>query len=168
MVLTLFQQSGRWFDLVSCLRIPSPTGETFRASVTEAYNWGDRHPRDHSEQELSQWLMQHGGIDIAHAALLEVFAERAASGVAYNHPARLGKRKQGALGASVVTQGVAKRSLVEHVQRQQLDSDLDKATVTAVTTSSSIVMDDPTFPDEVVESRPSPTPYDLDNNMDTC
>jgi hypothetical protein len=49
----------------------------------------------------------------------------------------------------------------------QLDSDLDKATVAAVTTSSSIVVDDPTFLDEVVESRPSPTPYDLNDHMDT-
>jgi hypothetical protein len=48
-----------------------------------------------------------------------------------------------------------------------LDSDLDKATIAAVTMLSSIVMDDPTFLDEVVESRPSPTPYDLDDHMDT-
>jgi hypothetical protein len=163
----LFQQPGRWFQWVSDLRIPSPTGDTFRTSVTEAYDWGDRHPRDHSKQELAQWLMQHGGIDIARAALLEVFAKRLASGAAHNHPARLGKCKQGALGASAATQGVAKRSLAECIQRQQLDSDLDKATVTAVTASSLIVVDNPTFLDEVVESRPSPAPYDLDNHMDT-
>jgi hypothetical protein len=48
-----------------------------------------------------------------------------------------------------------------------LDSDLDKATVAAVAASSSIVVDDPTFLDEVVESRPSPAPYDLDDHMDT-
>jgi hypothetical protein len=142
-------------------------GDTFCASVTEAYNWGNRHPKDHSEQELAIWLLQHGGIDIARAALLEVFAERIASSVAHNHSARLGKRKQGALGASAATQGAAKCSLMERIQRQQLDSDLDKATVAAVTVSSSIVMDDPTFPDEVVENRPSPAPYDLDDHMDT-
>jgi hypothetical protein len=163
----LFQQPGRWFQWVSDLRIPLSAGDTFRASITEAYDWGDRHPRDPSKQELAQWLMQHGGIDIACAALLKVFAECSASGIAYNHPARLGKRKQGALGASAVTQGAAKRSLSEHIQQQQLDSDLDKATVTAVTTLSSIVVDDPTFPDEVVESCPSPAPYDLDDHMDT-
>jgi hypothetical protein len=111
--------------------------------------------------------MQHGGIDIACATLLEVFPERLASGIAYNHPARLGKRKQGALGASAVTQGATKCSLAERIQRQQLDSDLDKATVAAVTMLSSIVVDDPTFLDEVVESRPSPAPYDLDDHMDT-
>jgi hypothetical protein len=163
----LFQQPGRWFHWVSDLHIPSPTGDTFHASVMEAYDWGDHHPRDHSEQELAQWLMQHGGIDISHAALLEVFAKCSASGAAHNHPARLGKRKQGALGASAATQGVAKRSLMECIQRQQLDSDLDKDTVAAVATSSLIVMDNPTFPDEVVESRPSPAPYDLDDHMDT-
>jgi hypothetical protein len=115
----LFQQPGRWFQWVSDLRIPSPTGDTFRASVMEAYDWGDRHPRDHSEQELAQWLMQHSGIDIARADLLDVFAECLASGTAHNHPARLGKCKQGALGASAVTQGVAKHSLVERIQHQQ-------------------------------------------------
>jgi hypothetical protein len=163
----LFQQPGCWFQWVSDLRIPSLTGDTFRASITEAYDWGDHHPRDHSEPELAQWLMQHGGIDIASAALLKVFAKRLASGAAHNHPARLATCKQGALGASAATQGVAKHSLVERIQCQQLDSDLDKATVAAVTASSLIVVDDPTFPDEVVESCPSPTPYDLDDHMDT-
>jgi hypothetical protein len=166
---TLFQQSGRWFHLVSDLRIPSPTGDTFRTSVTEAYDWGDGcpPPKDHSEQELAQWLVQHGSIDIARAALLEVFAECLASGAVHNHPARLGKHKQGALRASVATQGVAKRSLVVHIQCQQLESDLDKDTVAAVAVLSSIVVDNPTFPDEVVESCPSPAPYDLDDHMDT-
>jgi hypothetical protein len=28
-------------------------------------------------------------------------------------------------------------------------------------------MDNPTFPDEVVESHPSPAPYDLNDHMDT-
>jgi hypothetical protein len=102
---------------------------------------------------LAQWLMQHGGIDIACAALLEVFAKRLVSSIAYNHPARLGKCKQGALRASAATQGAAKRSLAERIQRQQLDSDLDKATVAAVTASSSIVVDNPTFPDEVASSH---------------
>jgi hypothetical protein len=106
----LFQQPGSWFQWVSDLRIPSPTGDTFCASITEAYDWGDHHPRDHSKQELAQWLMQHGGIDITHAALLEVFAERLASGTAHNHPARLGKCKQGALGASAATQGLPCRA----------------------------------------------------------
>jgi hypothetical protein len=111
--------------------------------------------------------MQHGGIDIARATLLKVFAERSASSIAHNHPATLGKHKQGALGTSAVTQGAAKHSLAEHIQRQQLDSDLDKDTATAVASSSAIIVDDPTFPDEVVESRPSPVPYDLDDRMDT-
>jgi hypothetical protein len=66
-----------------------------------------------------------------------------------------------------VTQGAAKRSLVECIQHQQLDSDLDKATAAAVTLLSMIVVDNPTFPDKVVESHPSPTPYDLDDHMDT-
>jgi hypothetical protein len=56
---------------------------------------------------------------------------------------------------------------VEHIQRQQLDSDLDKDMAAAVASLSAIVMDNPTFLDEVVESRPSPTPYDLDDHMDT-
>jgi hypothetical protein len=123
---TLFQQSGCWFNLISCLHIPSPTGDTFCTSITEAYNWGDCHPRDHSEQELAQWLMQHGSINITCAALLEVFTRRLASGVVHNYPATLGKRKQGALRASAVTQDAAKCSLTERIQRQQLDSDLDK------------------------------------------
>jgi hypothetical protein len=163
----LFQQPGRWFQWVSNLRIPLTAGDTFRTSVTKAYDWGDRHPKDHSEQELALWLLQHGGINITRASLLEVFAKRVTSGVACNHSARLGKCKQGALGASAVTQGAAKHSLVERIQRQQLDSDLDKATVAAVTVLSSIVVDDPMFPDEVVESHPSPAPYDLDDHMDT-
>jgi hypothetical protein len=161
------EQSGRRFELASDQCIPSPTGDTFHASITEVYDWGDRHPRDHSKQELAQWLTQHGGIDITCAALLEIFAERLASGIVHNRPATLGKCKQGALRASTATQGAAKHSLTEHIQRQQLDSDLDKDTVTAVTSLSTIVMDDPTFPDEVVESHPLPTPYDLDNHMDT-
>jgi hypothetical protein len=78
----LFQQPGCWFQWVSNLHIPLSMGDTFRASVTEAYNWGDCHARDHSEQELAQWLMQYGGIDIARAALLKVFAKHSASGVA--------------------------------------------------------------------------------------
>jgi hypothetical protein len=163
----LFQQPGCWFHWVSDLCIPAPTGDTFRTSITEAYDWGDHHPKDHSKQELSQWLVQYSGINIAHAALLEVFAKHLASSVAHNHPAMLGKRKQGALGASVATQGVAKCSLAERIQRQQLDSDLDKDTVAAVAALSSIALDDPTFLDEVVESHPSPTPYDLDDHMDT-
>jgi hypothetical protein len=44
---------------------------------------------------------------------------------------------------------------------------LDKDTAAAVALSSSIVMDNPTLPDEVVESCPSPAPYDLDDHMDT-
>jgi hypothetical protein len=167
---TLFQQSSCWFDLASNQHIPSPTRDTFRTSITEAYDWGDRHARDHSKKELDQWLAQHSGIDIAHATLLKVFAKHFVSGVTHNHPATLGKRKQGALGASAVstaTQGAAKCSLVERIQCQQLDSDLDKDMATAVTLSSMIVIDNPTFPDEVVESRPLPTPYDLDDHMDT-
>jgi hypothetical protein len=37
----------------------------------------------------------------------------------------------------------------------------------AVASSSTIVMDDPTFLDEAVESHPSPTPYDHPDHMDT-
>jgi hypothetical protein len=66
-----------------------------------------------------------------------------------------------------VTQGAARCSLAERIQHQQLDSDLDKATATAVTSSSMIVVDDPTFPDKVVESHPLPAPYDQDDHMDT-
>jgi hypothetical protein len=40
-------------------------------------------------------------------------------------------------------------------------------TVAIVTASSLIVVDDPTFLDKVVESRPLPAPYDLNNHMDT-
>jgi hypothetical protein len=126
----LFQQSGHWLELVSDQCIPSPTGDTFHASIMEVYDWGDRHPRDHSKQELAQWLTQHGGIDITHATLLEVFAECSVSGIMHNHPAMLGKRKQGALRTSTATQGATKRSLAECIQRQQLDSDLDKDTAT--------------------------------------
>jgi hypothetical protein len=163
----LFQQSGCWFELASNQRVPSPIGDTFHASITEGYEWGDRHPRDHSEKELAQWLGQHGSIDISRAALLEVFAECLASGVVYNHPARLGKCKREALGASMATQGAAKCSLVQRIQRQQLDSDLDMDTATAVTSSSTIVVDNPTFPDKVEESHPLPAPYDQDDHMDT-
>jgi hypothetical protein len=85
----------------------------------------------------------------------------------HNYPATLGKCKQGALGASAATQGATKRSLMERIQRQQLDSDLDKDTAAAVASSSSIVVDNPTFLDEVVESHPSPALYDLDDHMDT-
>jgi hypothetical protein len=79
---TLFQQSGRWFDLASDQCVPPPIGDTFRASVTEAYNWGDHHPKDHSEKELAHWLTQHGSINITHATQLEVFAECLASSIA--------------------------------------------------------------------------------------
>jgi hypothetical protein len=85
----------------------------------------------------------------------------------YNHPAMLGKCKRETLGASTAMQGTAKRSLGERIQRQQLDSDLDKDMATAVTLSSTIVVDDPTFPDKVEESHPLPAPYDQDNHMDT-
>jgi hypothetical protein len=166
-VESLFQQSGHWYELASDQCFPSPIGDTFCASIMKVYDWGDRHPRDHSEKELAQWLRQHGGIDISHAALLEIFAKRLVSGVVYNHPAMLGKCKQETLGASMVTQGAAKHSLAEHIQRQQLDSDLDKDPAAAVALLSTIVVDDPTFPDKVEESRPLPAPYDQDNHMDT-
>jgi hypothetical protein len=96
---TLFQQSGRWCELASDQRVPPPIGDTFCTSIMEAYDWGDRHPRDHSEKELAQWLRQHGGINISRAALPKIFAERLASGLVCNHPAMLGKRKWEALGA---------------------------------------------------------------------
>jgi hypothetical protein len=48
----LFQQSGRWCELASDQHDPPPIGDTFRASITKMYDWGDRHPRDHSEKEL--------------------------------------------------------------------------------------------------------------------
>jgi hypothetical protein len=140
----------------------------FHASVKEAYSWGDHHPKDHSEKELAQWLGQYGGIDITHAALLEVFAECLVSSTTHNHPARVGKRKQEALGASMMTQGAAKRSLAEHIQHQQLDHDLDKDTAAAVASLSMIIVDDPTFLDSwATESRPLTAPYDQDNHMDT-
>jgi hypothetical protein len=107
----------------------------------------DHHPKDHSKKELAQWLGQYGGIDITHAALLKVFPEHLASGTAHNHPARVGKRKQETLGASTATQGAAKCSLTERIQCQQLDSDLDKDTAAAVASSSTIIMNDPTFLD---------------------
>jgi hypothetical protein len=67
----------------------------------------------------------------------------------------------------MATQGATKRSLVEHIQHQHLDSDLDKDMAAAVTSSSMLIVDDPTFPDKVVESHPLPAPYDQDNHMDT-
>jgi hypothetical protein len=70
----LFQQSGCWCELASDQHVPLPIGDTFHASITKAYDWGDRHPRDHSKKELAQWLGQHSGIDISCAALLEIFA----------------------------------------------------------------------------------------------
>jgi hypothetical protein len=120
-IWTLFQQSSHWYDLASDQCVPPPIGDTFRASITEVYDWDDHHPRDHSEKELAQWLRQHGGIDISHAAQLKVFAERLASGIAYNQSASLDKCKWEALRASTVTQGAAKRSLAEHIQHQHLD-----------------------------------------------
>jgi hypothetical protein len=66
----------------------------------------------------------------------------------------------------VAPKGHTQKELL-HVQEELVDTDLDKDTATAVALSSSIVMDDPTFPDKVVESRPSPTPYDLDDYMET-
>jgi hypothetical protein len=103
----LFQQSSRWCKLASDQHVPPPRGDTFHASITKAYDWGDHHPRDHSEKELAQWLRQHGGINISRAALLELFAERLVSGIVCNHPATLGKHKWETLGASMVTQGAA-------------------------------------------------------------
>jgi hypothetical protein len=155
-VWALFQQPSRWFELTSDQRVPSPIRDIFHASITEVYDWGDCHPRDHSKKELAQWLRQHGGINISHAALLKIFAERLVSSLAYNHPAMQGKRKWEALGASTATQGAAKRSLAEHIQHQQLDHNLDKVMAAAVASSDTIVVDDPTFPDKVEESHPFP------------
>jgi hypothetical protein len=93
--------------------------------------------------ELAQSLRHKGGINISHAALLKVFAEHLVSGMVHNHPARVGKCKQEALGASTVTQGATKRCLVEHVQHQQLDYDLDKDLAIAVASSSTIIVDVP-------------------------
>jgi hypothetical protein len=163
----LFQQSSHWCELASNQHVPPPIGDTLHTSIMKVYDWGDRHPRDHSAKELAQWLMQHGGIDISHAALLKIFAECLASGFVCNHPATLGKHKREALGASMVTQGAAKHSLAERIQHQQLDSDLDKDMAAAVALSSTSVMDDPTFPGKVEESCPLPTPYDQDDHMDT-
>jgi hypothetical protein len=53
---TLFQQSSHWCELASDQCVPSPIGDTFHASIMEVYDWGDHHPRDHSEKELAQWL----------------------------------------------------------------------------------------------------------------
>jgi hypothetical protein len=131
------------------------------------YDWGDRHPRDHSKKELAQWLGQHGGIDISCAALLELFTERLASGTVCNHPAMLGKRKWGTFRASTVTQGATKCSLAERIQHQQLDSDLDKDMAASVASLSMIIVDKPMFLDKVEESHPLPTPYDQDDHMDT-
>jgi hypothetical protein len=50
--------------------------------------------------------------------LLEVFVECLASGMLNNHPARVGKCKQETLGASMVTQGATKCSLMERIQHQ--------------------------------------------------
>jgi hypothetical protein len=131
--------------------------------VKEAYSWGDRHPKHHSEKELAQWLRKYSSIDISRATQLKVFTECLVSGAAHNHPARVGKCKQEAHAASSVTQGDTKRSLMECM----LDSDLDKDTAAAVASSSMIVVDDPTFSNKWVESHPFPTPYDQDDHMDT-
>jgi hypothetical protein len=163
----LFQQSGRWYELASNQRVPSPIGDTFHTSITRCMTGVIVTPGTTPKKSWPNGLGQHGGIDISRAALLELFAECLASDIVCNHPATLGKCKWETLRASMATQGAAKCSLVEHIQCQQLDSDLDKDTATTVTLSSTIVVDDPTFPDKVVESHPLPTPYDQDDHMDT-
>jgi hypothetical protein len=144
-VWVLFQQPGHWYNLASNQCVPPPIRDILCTSVKEVYDWGDRHPRDHSEKKLAQWLGQYSGINISHATQLEVFAKCLASSAMHNHPARVGKCKWETLRASMATQVAAKHSLVERMH-QQLDSDLDKDTA-AVASSSTIVVDDPTLPD---------------------
>jgi hypothetical protein len=74
-VWALFQKPGCWYHLASYQCAPLPIGDTFHTSIKEAYDCGDRHPRDHSKKELAQWLRQYGGINITCATQLEVFAK---------------------------------------------------------------------------------------------